>query len=300
MAEPVQPSDADHYGDDFFAAQLHYYQENAGGQAAAHVESVVGLVAHLHARRVLDLGCSIGTYALHYARLGRRTVGVDASPRALVAAQGRAREEGLDNCAFVLADITQLSFPKDSFDLVVASDIFEHLPMNPLETCIKECWRVLSPGGRFVVQTTPTKYEHMFDYTRGYVPLLPLAFLPGRLLDRIIEAYDWLRYEVAYRVTRGETRYEIYSRTIHPNPLAYAKLRQLLLEAGFVVERYMVGNLEQDLSRGSYVRATRLFPQAKNVYKRIWALCRKPYSGETVLPAHGDHWGATEIRESAR
>lgn len=138
----------------------------------------------------------------------------------------------------------------------------------------------------------------MFDSTRGYLPLLPLRFLPGALLDRIIEAYDWFRYELLYKVTRGETRYDIYARSVHPNPLAYGTLCRMLQEAGFTIDRYLVGNMPIDLRRPQYFRACRLFPHAKNVYKHIWAVCRKPRADDPSAPAAPeDAWAETEIRE---
>jgi hypothetical protein len=137
----------------------------------------------------------------------------------------------------------------------------------------------------------------MFDSTRGYLPLLPLRFLSGPLLDRIIEAYDWFRYEVLYKVTRGETRYDIYARSVHPNPLAYRVLWRMLQEVGFAVDRYLVGNMAVDLQRPQYAKACRLFPHAKNVYKRIWAVCRKPRDEDPPTPpAPEDAWASTEIR----
>jgi ubiquinone/menaquinone biosynthesis C-methylase UbiE len=259
---------------------------------------VVELVGDAGVGRILDLGCGAGTFALRYAREGLRTVGVDASPQVIATARALAREEGLRHCQFVVADVSHLSIRAESFNLIIAADIFEHLPMETLVHCLEECWRVLVPGGRLIVHTTPTRYEHMFDSSRGFRPLLPLAFLPGWLLDRVIEAYDRFRYERLYRLTRGETRYDMYARSVHPNPLAYATLRRLLFAAGFVLDRYLVGNMADDLERPAFARASRLFPHAKNLYKHIWAVCRKPRGDDPAVPAVGeDAWGATEIRE---
>jgi cyclopropane fatty-acyl-phospholipid synthase-like methyltransferase len=285
------------YDEQFAISQLQYYRENVDGQAQAHIESMVELIGTVKAKRILDLGCSIGTWARYYARQGHWTVGVDASPEVLGVARRLAHEEGIHRCGFVLADVSYQAFQNESFDLIIASDIFEHLPMHPLRQCIEECWRILVRGGRLIVHTTPTKYEHMFDYTRGYVPLLPLRFLPGPLLDRFIEAYDRFRYESLYKLTRGETRYDIYARSVHPNPLAYATLRRLLQNAGFLLDRYLVGNMPRDLQRPDFARASRLFPHAKNHYKHIWAVCRKP-PGDVAAQATSpkEAWEATEIR----
>jgi ubiquinone/menaquinone biosynthesis C-methylase UbiE len=261
---------------------------------------VARLVGDAGGARILDLGCGAGTFALKYARLGLQTVGVDASPQIIAAARDLSREEGLDRCRFVVADISRQPFPMESFDLIIAADIFEHLPMETLVECLGECWRVLTRGGRLIAHTTPTRYEHMFDFTRGFAPLLPLRFLPGRVLDWVIEVYDRFRYERLYRLTRGETRYDMYARSVHPNPLAYRTLRALLRKTGFVLERYLVGNLAEDLERPAFARASRMFPHAKNVYKHIWAVCRKPRDEDPPTPpAPEGAWVGTEIRGGA-
>lgn len=51
----------------------------------------------------------------------------------------------------------RLPFPEQSFDLIVFTEVFEHLHINPLFT-IKEIRRVLKPDG-YVVFTTPNLYS---------------------------------------------------------------------------------------------------------------------------------------------
>jgi SAM-dependent methyltransferase len=49
-------------------------------------------------------------------------------------------------------DITSLSFPDGSLDLIVSNDVFEHVP-NPI-SAFRECARVLRPGGQ-ILATIP-------------------------------------------------------------------------------------------------------------------------------------------------
>jgi len=55
-------------------------------------------------------------------------------------------------------DIQQLSFPSDSFDLILSLDVLEHVPFP--EQAFAELFRCLRPDGRLIF-TVP------FDYTRG-------------------------------------------------------------------------------------------------------------------------------------
>jgi SAM-dependent methyltransferase len=104
-----------------------------------------GLIARLvggPGLRVLDLGCRTGALTQHYAA-GNTVVGVDVDLSALEAAAERL---GIET---VWADAEEgLPFPDDSFDVVVAGELLEHLA-DPA-AAVGHVRRVLKPGGRFV------------------------------------------------------------------------------------------------------------------------------------------------------
>lgn len=92
--------------------------------------------------RVLDLGCRTGALTQHYAA-GNDLVGVDVDRSALSAAEARL---GIET---VWADAEEgLPFPDESFDVVVAGELLEHLA-DPA-AAVAHVRRVLKPGGRFV------------------------------------------------------------------------------------------------------------------------------------------------------
>jgi SAM-dependent methyltransferase len=92
--------------------------------------------------RVLDLGCRTGALTQHYAE-GNTLVGVDVDRSALEQAEARL---GIET---VWADVEdELPFPDDSFDVVVAGELLEHLA-DPVAV-VAHVTRALRPGGRFV------------------------------------------------------------------------------------------------------------------------------------------------------
>lgn len=91
---------------------------------------------------LLDLGCGGGLLAPHVT--GYRHVGVDISASALEVAARHGVEP-------VHADVTALPFPDDSFDVVVAGEILEHV--EALDRLVSEAARVLRPGGTLVCDT---------------------------------------------------------------------------------------------------------------------------------------------------
>jgi 2-polyprenyl-6-hydroxyphenyl methylase/3-demethylubiquinone-9 3-methyltransferase len=118
--------------DGAFAA-LHWLARARGQLVPAPAHSAAAL---------LDVGCGGGLLAPHVA--GYRHVGVDVSASAL----DIAAEHGVEP---VQADAADLPFPDDSFDVVVAGEIFEHV--EDLGAVVAEAARVLRPGGTLVCDT---------------------------------------------------------------------------------------------------------------------------------------------------
>jgi SAM-dependent methyltransferase len=91
---------------------------------------------------VLDLGCRTGALSQHYSA-GNALVGVDVDRSALEQASARL---GIETA---WADVEEgLPFDDESFDVVVAGELLEHLA-DPSAT-VAHAFRVLRPGGRFV------------------------------------------------------------------------------------------------------------------------------------------------------
>ncbi|HCA85295.1 MAG TPA: SAM-dependent methyltransferase [Streptomyces sp.] len=96
---------------------------------------------------VLDVGCGPGTITADLAELvapGRVTA-VDAAPAILGQARSVTAERGLDTVDFAVADIQALDFPDDSFDVVHAHQVLQHVG-DPV-TALREMRRVCRPGG---------------------------------------------------------------------------------------------------------------------------------------------------------
>lgn len=104
--------------------------------------------------RVLDIGCGNGR---DLSALGHRhphisITGVDISPVMLREASLRLAAERLENIELKAADACALPFEDNTFDLVICSEVIEHIPDYKL--AVDEIWRVLCPGGSLIL-TTP-------------------------------------------------------------------------------------------------------------------------------------------------
>lgn len=99
-------------------------------------------------QRVLDVGCGTGSLEVAVARLepGVELVGLDPDPAALERAQRKARRAGAA-ASFDRGFAGALPYPDGSFDRVVSSFMFHHLPGPEKGALLREARRVLRPGG---------------------------------------------------------------------------------------------------------------------------------------------------------
>lgn len=126
--------------------------------------------------KVLDVGCGPGTITAGLAdRVPRGQVtGIDAAPEILGQARAAAGER--QNLDFATADVYALGYPDDSFDLVHAHQVLQHLG-DPVRA-LREMRRVTRPGG--IVAVRDADYGGMTWY-----PALPVLDEWRQLYQRV-------------------------------------------------------------------------------------------------------------------
>ena len=105
--------------------------------------------------RVLDVGCGTGSLEVALARLepGAELAGLDPDPDALERAVRKARRAGVA-ASFDRGFADALPYPDASFDRVLSSFMFHHLPGPEKAAMLREARRVLRAGGAL----------HMLDF----------------------------------------------------------------------------------------------------------------------------------------
>ncbi len=111
-------------------------------------------------QRLLDVGAHALLQTLMYALDGFEAVAADV-PLPFTAPHARRLAEAFHIELFTYEDLSHpvelSSLPDSHFDIVLFSEILEHITFNPVEMW-RQLYRLLKPGGRIVL-TTPNFYS---------------------------------------------------------------------------------------------------------------------------------------------
>jgi len=108
-------------------------------------------------RHILDVGSGAGQIARHLLKFAdpeAQLTCFDLSQEMLRRARNRLKS---DRPRFVVADITRLPFPANSFDCVTCGYVLEHIP-DP-RVGLGELSRVMMPGARMLLLTTEDSFS---------------------------------------------------------------------------------------------------------------------------------------------
>ena len=128
-------------------------------------------------RAALDISCGIGVYSHILARKGFRVFGIDVDKNMLNVARKNFGKEA----TFIRMDATNLALRANSFDIILALEIIEHVesPTNLLN----EIHRVSKKGSRIII-STPNRYS--------------LEGMKGRIHE-LIKGEKWNAWDPSHR-----------------------------------------------------------------------------------------------------
>jgi SAM-dependent methyltransferase len=193
--------------------------------------ALVRRFAHLDGKRILDVGCGLGTYVKKLQAFSDKVYGVDIDPDKVARAQGE-----MENIH--LAPAEDLPFPASHFDVVLLHEVLEHVDDD--RRAVLEAYRVARVGGCLVVfvpnRLYPFETHGVYwrgDYHFGNIPLV--NYLPDPLRNRLcphVRAYtanSLLRLfsGLAYRVVVHIQIYPGYDNIAYRRPVLAEWIRNI-------------------------------------------------------------------------
>jgi len=145
--------------------------------------SVIQRYIDVRGRRVLDFGCGAGASSVVWGKMGAVVTGVEPDAQLVAAARLRIAEEGLQDTVSMLhcPDTAHLPFADESFQVCIWNAVIEHIPPSHRAVYIRECWRILEPGGYWYLTETPNR---LCPYDGHTTQLWGIPWLPLKLARR--------------------------------------------------------------------------------------------------------------------
>lgn len=137
-----------------------------GVDASEIAVNAIGIFRDYGLRKVLELGCGQGRDTWHLANAGFQVCALDYSETGICQMQERGKEMGVE-CRLVVHDaLRPLPFPDGHFDAVFSHMFFTmQFSMDDLHYIMKECLRVLRPGGINIYSVRNHKDRHYGKFT---------------------------------------------------------------------------------------------------------------------------------------
>ncbi len=209
-------------------------------------------------KKVLEIGCGIGTDTINFARAGAHVTAVDLSEESLAVARQRAAVFELDGrISFHRADAETLSetLPVETYDLVYSFGVIHHTP-HP-EQALKEIRKYMGPDSMLKMMV-----YHRYSWKVLWI-LLRYGKLAFWRLDELIARYS-------------------EAQSGCPVTYSYSRRRVRELLQGFTVQRTMIDHIFPyripDYKRYEYRKVWYFAMLPKGVFrwleKRLgWHLC---------------------------
>ncbi|SYZ71834.1 putative Demethylmenaquinone methyltransferase [Candidatus Zixiibacteriota bacterium] len=125
-------------------------------------------------QRWLDVCSGTGETAVNLSRLAKNGTRIFAADFSAPMLKVAAAKPGAKNIRFVLADVGQLPFPDNSFDLITLSFATRNIntSRDNLIKTVTEFRRVLRPGGRYInLETSQPRFKFVKKLMHLYVRL---------------------------------------------------------------------------------------------------------------------------------
>lgn len=147
------------------------------------------LKKYIKGKVVLDVACGTGLGTKIISETAKKVYGVDLSKKVI-----KRNMESLGNakCIFISADMLQLPFNNNFFDVVVSFETIEHTIYT--DKFLDEIQRVLKPQGLLLLSTPNNGYAHRIKKKFSKWEYHILEFSKAELDEKIIKRFKIIKF----------------------------------------------------------------------------------------------------------
>jgi len=142
------------YKRDFSAFLLH----------AHHVKTYDFIAPFCKNKRVLDIGCFIGYGETRIYPQANEIIAIDSDSNAIKFAR---KNRKFQNVKFKDVDARKLPFSNETFDIIIASQVIEHIHPDEVSNFLEEAKRVLRKEGLFFI-VTPNRRFRLLPFQKPF------------------------------------------------------------------------------------------------------------------------------------
>lgn len=204
-----------------------HFSKTRGISLERSMKKVADEIPSVKNKIVLDLGSGRGEYSYWAAENGAKLViGIDYSTEAINLAnkvKKRWPKKIREKIKFQLMDAKDLRFKEKMFDMVISTEVFEHLYEEEQAVVLKNVKNVLKDNGELYIYTAPSKTFTNITYKYWSYPL-------SSILVWINNVFTKSRYPNIVKNSDLRTRYH---EEVHVNEPTYFQLLGLFKKVGF-------------------------------------------------------------------
>jgi len=225
LAEHKKLKNPEKYKNNFAAFLLH----------ARHIKTYEIISPFCINKKVLDIGCFIGYGESIISPQANLIVAIDSDAEAIKFAR---ENRNLPNVEFLNIEAKKLPYKDFSFDVIIASQVIEHIPPEEINEFLSEVKRLLVDRGIFIVVTPNRKFrlpwyqkpfnsEHYQEFTaRSFLQILKRTF--NNVQINGLRASNWIE-----EIERQRVRKTILTKIKKLLRKFYSKMKQEKTETTF-------------------------------------------------------------------
>jgi len=200
------------YGPSWQFCPPQYHKQPRSEAIKSLHQTIARMIQHAPGKCSLDMGCGLGGALQEISTYsGGKTVGVSLSEEECKEANLLIKQKDLEKlCNVVQGNSLQLPFSESSFDSTYSIYSFKYLPSHQLKQGFSEAFRVLKPGGSFLLydailtkQYNPDNAEHSSLAKKlTYLTAMP----PLHNLEELLENANQAGFQLVTQLNLSQER----------------------------------------------------------------------------------------------